>query len=84
MPRKRRTDKRRLDANAELKAWDHMFRHGRFMFDDEPMTLGLPEKPERAVIAEAWHRLGARFMAEQPSALEFWALEQFGEPAHAG
>jgi hypothetical protein len=87
MPRKRRNDKRRLDWRAEMEAWENMFCHGHFLFDDEPLTLGLPEKPDPAVIAEAWHRLGASFIAthgrENDSGTALWALAQFGEPAHA-
>jgi hypothetical protein len=84
MPRKRRNDKRRLDWRAEMEAWENMFCHGYFLFDDEPLTLGLPQKPDRAVIAEAWQRLGPSFIAthgrETDTGRTLWALEQFGEP----
>ena len=88
MPVKRRTEKRRMDPTAELEAWSLMFASGYDYFDDLPrigVVTDAYSKPDRAVIQDAWHRLGARFLAEpqDPHLVPCWALKEFGEP-HAG
>ena len=86
MPRKRTHGKRRLDWRAELEAWSTMFECG-FAWDGDLMPLGLSPKPEPAVIEEAWKRLGPQFIAARGrrtgTGQALWAIEQFGEPAHA-
>ena len=43
------------------------------------------DRPDRAAAEEAWHRLGARFLATRDPREQRapWALQQFGEPNHA-
>ena len=64
-----------------------MFSSG-FAFDGDLQEIGLSDDPPLPVIADAWQRLGARFLREQgrETALgkHLWALREFGEPPHAG
>ena len=90
MPVKRRTPKRRTNLAAELEAWATYFDCGHDFFNELP-RIGVDcersRGPERAVAEEAWHRLGARYLADPEPKLkphsELWALKEFGEP-HAG
>ena len=88
MPPKRRTGKRRLDPAAELEAWSGAFQ-GHWTYFGELGEIGVETdaygRPERAVAAAAWHRLGARFLAEKadPKLGTPWGLSEFGEPGHA-
>jgi hypothetical protein len=83
VPAKRKVHKRRLDWRTELEAWSCMFECG-FAFDADLDPLGLPPDPEENVVAEAWRRLGAIFIAqhgrENCLGQPIWALLQFGEP----
>ena len=85
MPAKRRTAKRRLDPTAELKAWSGAFQ-SHWTYFGELEEIGVETdpygRPDRATAEEAWHRLGARFLAEMrdPVLGEPWALTEFGEP----
>ena len=84
MPPKQRRTKRRLPLTAELEAWEIYFNSGYDYFDELP-EIGVETddlgRPERAVGEAAWHRLGARFLADsRPRQREPWALTEFGEP----
>jgi hypothetical protein len=53
----------------------------------ELRDIGVPmdshgRHPERGAAEDAWHRLGARFLAEATDPVRGapWALKQFGEP----
>ena len=90
MPPKRRPGKRQLDAGAELEAWSMVFACGHDYFGDLS-RIGVPmdehgHGPERMAAEEAWHRLGARFLArpQEPHLTPAWALTEFGEPGRAG
>jgi hypothetical protein len=86
MPVKRRVSKRRVDARAELDAWQSTFDAG-VTFDGDLQCVGITGHPTVDQVAEAWRRLGARFIAERghrtDTGATHWALEQFGEPPHA-
>ena len=87
MPVKRRSDKRRLDPVAELMAWECVFDCSHDFFTELP-SIGVATDPygcpPHEATEAAWHRLGARFLAErQPDPRPPWALQQFGEPNHA-
>ena len=90
MPVKKRAAKRRLDALAELAAWSMVFQSGWDYFGDLPrIGVAMDERghrPERAAAEEAWHRLGARFLAEGADPVQDtpWALSEFGKPGRAG
>lgn len=86
MPVKRRTSKRRIDPETEYRNWQAYLESG-CAFAGELEAIGFPEAendpalPEAA--REAWHRLGARVIAEYqptPSYPRPWGLSQFGEP----
>jgi hypothetical protein len=84
MPRRRRTAKRRrLDIRAELECWETMFKCG-FAFDGDLDAYGYSGNAPDEVTAEAWQRLGSRFIAEHgretDTGKRLWALDQFGEP----
>lgn len=85
MPVKRRTDKRRLDPAAELRAWEIPFHCGRDFFRELPaigVSVDAYGLPDRSTIEAAWRRLGAAYLAQQPSGLsEPWAQRTFGEPS---
>ena len=89
MPPKRRAAKRRLNAEAELAAWSMLFACGHDYFQELP-AIGVPtdpySRPNRAAVAEAWRRLGARFLAtpQEPHLTPCWALREFGEPGELG
>ncbi len=88
MPVKRRIEKRRMDPAAELDAWSGAFQsHHTYFGELEEIGVKTDSygRPDRATAEEAWHRLGARFLAEKhnPVLGTPWALSEFGEP-HAG
>ena len=84
MPVKRRATKRRGGSAEELDAWGLTFSAGYDFFESLP-EIGVPidqhGRPDRATAEEAWHRLGAQFLAEyRPRHADPWALSEFGEP----
>jgi hypothetical protein len=85
MPVKRRASKRRLDVRGELDAWQSTFDAG-VTFDGDLECVGIAGDPTLDQTAEAWQRLGARFIAERgretDTGATHWALQQFGEPPH--
>ena len=87
MPMKHRRTKRRLPASAELEAWATYFNSGFDFFDELPeigVETDAHSRPDRAIGHAAWHRLGARFLAEiRPRQRDPWAQRAFGAP-HAG
>jgi hypothetical protein len=85
-PRRRPSES---DAAAELKAWRIMFASGRDYLGmlRKLGTVPLDEQglPSREVAADAWRRLGARFLAKynytpSPYNLAPWGLREFGPP----
>jgi hypothetical protein len=79
---------RRLSPTDELKAWACTFKSGRNYFPDL-LAIGVEgdavtNPTTYAAAEEAWHRLGARYMAEREGRRygdePLWALEEFGEP----
>ena len=91
MPVKRRTARRRAKPAAELEAWACYFDAGADYFNDLPsigVPLGPDGRPDRAVAAEAWRRLGTRYLADPEPKLvphdKLWALREFGEPGELG
>ena len=81
---KLRRGKRRIDATAELAAWNLTFTCGCDFFGQLADEWDFKTPDEVAAAApNAWQRLGARFLAEwRPSVHrdEPWALEEFGPP----
>ena len=93
MPVKRRVEKRRVSADAELAAWRETFTHGHDFFGDasdytgltEPVHVSLEDRPGaarkwREAASEAWQRVGPAFLAEWTNEDQPWALQEFGEP----
>jgi hypothetical protein len=84
MPVKRRTAKRLVNPEREYVIWEALFATGGDYFR-EAGEIGLAvgaygEVPIEAA-REAWQRLGARYMAENPrDGSKPWALKTFGEP----
>ncbi len=91
MPVKRRTSKRRINPAVEYQVWESIFDAGTDFFD-ELADIGVASDPygtpDNDCARAAWGRHGARYVAEHGrqsgSGRMLWALEQFGQPAHAG
>lgn len=91
MPRKRTHAKRRMDAWTGAKAWADVFRAGFAVFDDFTDETGVETGPNGRVpleaAAAAWGEYGSAFLElyghETAPGRPSWAIEQFGEPAHA-
>lgn len=83
MPVRRRKNKR--SASGDLDAW-RMYFSGGYDFLWELQMAGVPTneygQPSREDGEDAWHRLGAEFLAEprHPDLDTPWALEEFGDP----
>lgn len=81
MPVRYRRSKARMD---DLPAWVMTFQAGFDYFDELPgagVETDAYGRPPRPVAIEAWHRLGAVFLAQyRDIAVEPWALLEFGEP----
>jgi hypothetical protein len=94
MPVKRRASKRRLSPEAELEAWRCLFETGCDFFGDAAELTGLlepvhvrfddqraeAERRWREAAQDAWHRLGAAFLANWTEEGEPWAVREFGTP----
>jgi hypothetical protein len=75
-----------LTPARELEGWSMLFKTGHDFFDDL-LDIGVfhehARNPPRDVIADAWCRLGNKFLENwQPDAHREkpWALEELGEP----
>ena len=82
MPVRARRSKRRTSHVAELDAWETLFATGYDYFDDLGFGGRRGTERARAAAADAWRRLGARFLANRTDgwSCEPWALQTFGEP----
>lgn len=86
MPVKRRTNKRRVDAEREYFVWSAIFDIGDDLFR-ELESIGVPVGWTEAVppelAREPWTRFGERWLAEHANEARLhpvWALELFGQP----
>ena len=92
MPVKRRKSK--ALNRSEIEAWGTVFESGFDFFQEVYLLTGLQDLPSNSPIEnraeirrqfdegakEAWHRLGAAWLATYEGDNEIWALKQFGEP----
>jgi len=83
MPVKRRTAKRLVNPEREYVIWEALFASG-YDFFGEAEELGLAvdayRRPPIEAAREAWQRLGARYIAENPRGGPCWAEREFGHP----
>ena len=92
MPVKRRKSK--AINRSEIEAWGTVFETGFDFFQEVFLLTGLRDLPSNSPLEdraelrrqfdeateEAWHRLGAQWLATYEGDNEVWALAKFGEP----
>ena len=84
MPTKRRISKRRDNPGHEMEAWTDVFLFGcDFSRGLQKAGIAAPlGRPDRAVLLEAWRRLGTQFLAmwDGHGDREIWAVRELGDP----